>query len=76
MSLMAAIFKDALRCTRRVNGSVTHRDSSEAAEWIASERSDRPFAFVNVCEVLGVPRHRPCNELTRWARISGEVVFL
>ena len=54
ISLVTAIFKDALRCVRRVNGSVTHRDSSEAAEWIASERSDWPFAFMNVCDVLGV----------------------
>jgi hypothetical protein len=33
---------------------VTHRQSSEAFEWIASERRDWPFAFVNVCDLLGV----------------------
>jgi hypothetical protein len=54
ISLVAAIFEDAVRCARRANGGVTHRDSSEAVEWIASERSDWPFAFVNVCEFLGV----------------------
>jgi hypothetical protein len=33
---------------------VTHRQSSEASEWIASERREWPFAFVNVCDFLGV----------------------
>ena len=43
-----------MRCVRRTRGGVTHRDSSEAAAWIASERSDWPFAFVNVCDFLGL----------------------
>jgi hypothetical protein len=54
LSLVAAIFEDAVHCARRSSGTVTHHASSEAAEWIASDRSDWPFAFVNVCDFLGV----------------------
>ena len=54
ISLVAAIFADAVHCVRRAGGGVTHRQSSEASEWIASERRDWPFAFVNVCDFLGV----------------------
>jgi len=54
ISLLAAIFEDAVRCVRRTRGGLTHRDSSEAADWIASRRSDWPFSFVNVCDLLGL----------------------
>jgi hypothetical protein len=54
ISLVAAIFGDALHCAQRASISVTHRESSEALKWIASERHDWPFAFVNVCDFLGV----------------------
>jgi hypothetical protein len=54
ISLAAAIFEDAVRCVQRTGRGVTHRQSSEASEWIASERHDWLFAFVNVCEFLGM----------------------
>ena len=54
ISLAAAIFEDAVRCVQRASRGVTHRQSSEAFAWIASERRDFPFAFVNVCDFLGV----------------------
>jgi hypothetical protein len=54
ISLVAAIFEDALRCVQRASRGVTRRQSSDAFEWIASERRDWPFAFVNVCDFLGV----------------------
>ena len=54
ISLAAAIFEDALRCMQRARGSVTHLQSEEAFEWMASERCDWPFAFVNVCDFLGI----------------------
>jgi hypothetical protein len=54
ISLVAAIFEDAVRCFQRASRGVTHQQSEEAFEWIASERSDWPFAFVNVCDFLGV----------------------
>ena len=54
ISLVAAVFKDAVRCAQRAGGGVTHEQSAEALEWIASERSDWAFSFVNVCDVLGM----------------------
>ncbi len=54
ISLVAAIFEDAVRCVQRASRGVTHDQSSEAFEWIASDRRDWPFAFVNVCDFLGV----------------------
>jgi hypothetical protein len=57
ISLVAAIFDDAVRCARRSGLSVTHRQSEEALEWIASERRDWPFAFANVCDFLGMDAH-------------------
>jgi hypothetical protein len=54
ISLVVAIFEDALHCARRASNGVTHHQSAEALEWIASERRDWPFAFVNVCDFLGV----------------------
>jgi len=54
ISLVAAMFEDAVRCLQRAGRGVTHQQSSEAFEWIASERRDWPFAFVNVCDFLGV----------------------
>lgn len=54
ISLVAAIFEDAVRCVQRAGRGVTHRQSSDASEWIASERRDWPFAFLNICDFLGV----------------------
>jgi hypothetical protein len=54
ISLVAAVFEDAVRCVQRARPSVTNRQWLEAFEWIASERYDWPFAFVNVCDFLGV----------------------
>jgi hypothetical protein len=50
ISLVAAIFEDAVRSLQRPSRGVTHRQSSEASERIASERRDWPFAFVNGAE--------------------------
>jgi hypothetical protein len=54
ISVVAAIFDDAVRCVQRASRGVTNRQRLEAFEWIASERHDWPFAFVNVCDLLGV----------------------
>ena len=54
LSLIAALFEDAVRCVRRASRGVTHRQFLDAVEWIGSERGDWPFAFVNVCGFLGV----------------------
>ena len=57
VSLVAAIFDDAVRCARRSGRAVTHRQTEEALEWIASDRRDWPFAFANVCDFLGMDAH-------------------
>jgi hypothetical protein len=49
LSLVAAIFEDAVRCVHRASRGVTHRQFLDAVEWIASERGDWPFAFIHVC---------------------------
>jgi hypothetical protein len=54
LSLVAALFEDAVRCVHRASRGVTHRQFLDAVEWIASERGDWPFAFVHVCSFLGV----------------------
>jgi hypothetical protein len=54
ISLVAAVFEDAVRCVQRGSRGVTHQQSSDAFEWIASERRDWPFDFVNVCDFLGM----------------------
>jgi hypothetical protein len=54
ISLIAAIFEDAVRCVQRASRGMTRRQFSEAVEWSASERRDWPSAFVNVCDLLGV----------------------
>ena len=54
ISLVVAIFEDAVRCVQRARPGVTSRQWLEAFEWIASERHDWPFAFVNICDFLGL----------------------
>jgi hypothetical protein len=52
ISLVAAMLEDAVRCVQLANRGVTRRQFLNAFEWIASERCDWPFAFVNVCGFL------------------------
>ena len=73
ISLVAAIFEDAVRCLQRANGGVTHRQSLEAFEWMASERRDWPFAFVNVCDFLGVDPITVRARLRVWHERSSNV---
>lgn len=54
LSLLAAMFEDAVHCALRASRGVTHRQAAEARAWIASERCDWPFAFVSVCDFLGI----------------------
>ena len=68
ISLVAAIFEDAVRCVQRAGRGVTHSQSSEAFEWIASERRDWPFAFANVCEFLRLD----AKEVRKRLRIGNE----
>jgi hypothetical protein len=71
ISLVAAIFEDAVRCVQRAHLGVRNREWLEAFEWIASERHDWPFAFVNVCEFLGVDPSGVRARLGVWPERSG-----
>lgn len=71
VSLIAAIFEDAVRCARRSGRAVTHRQTEEALEWIGSERRDWPFAFANVCDFLGMDARSVRMQL----RIAGGTAF-
>ncbi|MGA7870524.1 MAG: hypothetical protein WCA22_06465 [Candidatus Binatus sp.] len=56
--LLFAVLEDAIRCylTHRDAGP-TSRDNPEfreAAEWLSSDEESGPFAFVRVCETLGI----------------------
>jgi hypothetical protein len=74
ISLVAAIFEDAVPSLQRPSRGVTHRQSSEASEWIASERRDWPFAFVNVCDLLGVDAKAVRKRLRIRDEGSGNIV--
>lgn len=54
VDLVVAIFEDAVRCIRNASRTVTRRQQQEALRWIAAERYDWPFSFVNVCKFLGM----------------------
>jgi hypothetical protein len=58
LRLITALFEDALQIISRgvESGSGRRRDQEfqNACNWVLSEESDWPFAFVNVCEFLGL----------------------
>ena len=54
--LMFAILVDAISCFDKLpaaEGMARKRQWLEARNWLCSNRQDWPFAFRNVCEVLG-----------------------
>ena len=57
MRLVAAILEDAWYCaTRQVRARSrrARREFTEAYQWFCDERRDWPFAFSNVCDLLGL----------------------
>jgi hypothetical protein len=54
VDLVLAVFEDAVRCIQNASPTVTRRQHQEALRWIAAERRDWPFSFVNVCKFLGM----------------------
>jgi len=56
--LLFAVLEDAIRTylRHRDNGALArnNEDYVEAAEWLSSDDEDGPFAFVNICEALGI----------------------
>jgi hypothetical protein len=72
ISLVAAIFEDAVRSVQRARPGATSREWLEAFEWIASERHDWPFAFVNICDFLGLDSSGVRARLRVWPeRVGG-----
>src|SRR2546428_4243167 len=67
--LMLAVLEDAVGTFQKyVNVGSRHgrRLFSEAEEWFASEDADWPFAFVNVCQALGLDAEYLRAGLWRW----------
>lgn len=57
MDLVAAVLEDALRCIARYAGTKSprrQREFLEACRWIWRDSCDWPFAFNNVCDLLGL----------------------
>ncbi len=57
LDLVAAILEDAVQCVRR-NATAQHRRErrqfDEACSWLWDDTHEWPFAFVNICGVLGL----------------------
>lgn len=60
--LLFAVLEDAIRCYLRCrDGSRSARKNPEfreAAEWLGCDEEYGPFAFVSVCEALGIDADR------------------
>jgi hypothetical protein len=60
--LLFALLEDGIRCYLRYRdaerNSPQRLEFLEASNWINSEDDDGPFAFVNVCESLGIDPSR------------------
>ena len=60
--LLFALLEDGVRCYLRYRdaerNSPQRLEFLEASNWINSEDDDGPFAFVNVCESLGIDPSR------------------
>jgi hypothetical protein len=57
LHLVSAIFEDALHCVFRnvsARRGRKRREFLDACDWFWSEAHDWPFAFVNVCDLLGI----------------------
>ena len=57
LELVAAMLEDALRCVLRnvdAQRGPKRRQFVEACNWFLDDRREWPFAFVNVCELLGI----------------------
>jgi hypothetical protein len=56
--LLFAVLEDAIRCflKYRDNGknALSNEDFVEAVGWLSSDDEEGPFAFVSVCEALGI----------------------
>ena len=57
LHLVSAIFEDALHSVFQnvtARGGRKRREFLDACDWFWSEAQDWPFAFINVCDLLGI----------------------
>jgi hypothetical protein len=67
--LMLAVLEDAVGTFQKyvnVHSRHARRLFTEAEEWFASADADWPFAFVNVCQALGLDSDYIRSGLWRW----------
>jgi hypothetical protein len=67
--LMLAVLEDAVGTFQKhtsASGRRARRLFSEAEEWFLSDEAEWPFAFVNVCEALGLEPGYMRSGLRRW----------
>lgn len=71
--LMLAVLEDAvgLFCRHRHARGRRRRRVAEAIAWLWSDARHHPFAFVNVCEALGLDPLYVRAGLTRWTAAVG-----
>jgi len=68
-ALMRAVLEDALHCVAKQfshRGRRSQRLAREAEAWFFAEDEHWPFAFVNICAVLGLDPAYVRRGLTRW----------
>jgi hypothetical protein len=67
--LMLAVLEDALRClqTYAENRNPVHRRAfGEAETWILDRKAQGPFAFDNICVVLGIQPDHLRDGIRQW----------
>jgi hypothetical protein len=67
--LMLAVLEDALRCLQTYTESHNpiHRKAfGEAETWILDRRAKGPFAFVSICEALGIQPDHLREGIRQW----------
>jgi hypothetical protein len=68
---MLAVLTDAVLCFQRYGASVTRSNRAlfkQAEAWIFDDRSDSPFSFVSICEVLRINPSYLRGGLRRWVK--------
>ena len=54
VALMRAVLGEAARCIERGRQRRHHRLAVEAEDWVRCDSREWPFAFANICDVLGL----------------------
>src|SRR5262245_51080618 len=67
--LMLAVLEEAVSDYQRnlvTSGDEARRAFRDAEEWFASEDTEWPFSFVNICSALGLEASYVRTGLTKW----------